>query len=354
MSPDPDDDIGRRLGVLLAPPEALQASSDAGSRLRAQARTVARRRRGAALAAIGIIALAAVTLAGRPSPTDHQPANGRWSGAGWLTTPVEIGTGTVVPGQQSCAGAADLVRVGPDCLRVTDSPLIIRQVSGIRVVARAAGAAALELDLVYEDQGEVNKILNTGRGGHLVAFVDGVPHGATFQPNHRLLEIAASSVTDADQFVAILGLRPNFDSPTGPGDLKTPLTVRPVLSSTDPPCTGTAVEHDRRCLTLGAPIVAVRSVPDLALLGPDRKSTDVRILVEFPGAASATLGAYSAAHTGEQLVFEVGGRPVGRTYPINHRVGRTMEMQLADQDEAEQVFRQLRPRQNWNKDEGGG
>jgi len=342
MSPDLDDEFGHRLGALLAPPEVLQARPDAGSRLRARARTVAGLRRGAALAATGLLMLAVVTLAGYPRPADNRPATGRWSDAGWLTTPVEISTGTVVPGQQSCGGFGDLVRVGPDCLRVADSPLVIRQVAGIRVVARVAGAASLELDLVSANQGEVHQIVNAGRDGHLVAFVYGTPRGAAVRSD-RIVAITVGSVAEADELVAILGLRPDFNPQTGPGELNTPLTVRPVLGSTDPPCVGSSVEHDGSCLALGGPLVAVRSVQDLAVLGPDRELTSVRIRVELPPAASATLGAYSAAHRGQQIAFEVRGGVVGLGARIEGQLGPTIEFLLGDQDEAERVFRQLRP-----------
>ena len=45
---DRDDELGRRVGVLLAPPEGLQARPDAGPLLRSRARTVTRVRRGVA------------------------------------------------------------------------------------------------------------------------------------------------------------------------------------------------------------------------------------------------------------------------------------------------------------------
>jgi hypothetical protein len=342
MSPDLDDEFGHRLGALLAPPVVLHARPDAGFRLRARARTVAGLRRGAALAAAGLLMLAAVTLAGHPGP-DNLPATGRWSGAGWLTTPVEVSTGIVVPGQQSCGGLGDLVRVGPDCLRVADSPLVIRQVSGIRVVAHAAGAASLELDLVSADQGEVRQIVNAGRGGHLVAFIYGTPRGAAVQSD-RIVTITVGSAAEADELVATLGLRPDFSPQTGPGELDTPLTVRPVLGFADPPCAEPSVEHGGSCPTLGRPLVAVRTVQDLAVLGPDRESTSVRIRVELPPATSATLKAFSAAHRGQQIAFEVRDRVVGRLGGrIEGRLDGTVEILLRDQDEAERVFRQLRP-----------
>lgn len=343
MSDDLDDEVGHRLGALLAPPEVLQARPDAGSRLRARARMVAGLRRGAALAVTGLLAFAVVTLAGYPRPADNRPATGRWSDAGWLTTPVEISTGTVVPGQQSCGWLGDLVRVGPDCIRVANSPLVIRQVAGIRVVARAAGAASLELHLVSANQGEVNQIVNADRDGHLVAFVYGVPRGAAVQSD-RIVEITVGSAAEADQLVTTLGLRPDFNPQTGPGELDTPLTVRPVLRSTDPPCVGPSVEHHGSCLALGGPLVAVRSVQDLAVLGPDREFPSVRIRVELSPSDSATLEAPSAAYRGQQIAFEANGGLVGRISPrLEGRLGLAIEIQLWDQDEAERVFHQLRP-----------
>ena len=235
MKPDPDVDLGRRLGVLLAPPGPLQARSDAGRRLRSRARSVSRLRQGAALVVAGVIAFVGVVLVDHQSP-HRQAATGRWSGSGWLTTPIEVGTGTPVDARP-CDGVGRAL-VGADCLQVTDS-LVVRQVVSFRVVPRAGGAAAIELDLVSDNQAAVNSIVNSGRG-HLVAFIDAIPYPATIQPDRRVLEIAVLTVPDAEPLVGVLGLRPNYDPAIGPGELATPLTVRPVLRSTDPPCAGTA------------------------------------------------------------------------------------------------------------------
>jgi hypothetical protein len=349
MKPDPDDDLGRRLGVLLAPPGPLQARSDAGRRLRSRARSVSRLRQGAALAMAGVVAIVAVTLASHQS-RHQQAATGRWSGSGWLTTPVEIGTGTPVDAQP-CDGA-DRARVGPGCLLVTDSPLVVRQVVSIRVVPGAAGAGAVELDLVSENQADVNSIVNTGRGDHLVAFVDAIPYPATIQPNRHVLEIALLSVADAEQLVGVLGIRPDYEPAIGLGELDTPLTVRPVLRSTDPTCAGTAVQYHGKCLLLGAAVLTVRSVQNLSILGPDRQSPDVRIQVELGAEAGAILGAYSAGHVGQQIVFEVRGHLVDSPYRIDHRIDRTVDIHLSDQCEAERVFRELRPWRNNNTHQG--
>jgi hypothetical protein len=349
MKPDPDDDLGRRLGVLLAPPESLQARSDAGQRLRSRARSVSRLRQGAALAVAGVVAFVAVTLAGHQS-SHRQAANGRWSGSGWLTTPVEVGSGTPVDAQP-CDGAG-LARVGPDCLLVTDSPFVVRQVVGIRVVPRAAGAAAIELDLVSDNQADVNSIVNSGRGGRLVAFVDAIPYPATIQPDRHVLEIAVGTVSDAEQLVGRLGLRPNYDPAVGPGDLDSPLTMRPVLRSTAPPCSGTAVQYHGKCLLLGAAVLTARSVENLTIHGPDRQSPDARIHVELGAEASAALGAYSAGHVGQQIVFEVSGHLVDSPFRIIRRIDRTVDIHLSDQCEAERVFRELRPWGNNNTHEG--
>jgi hypothetical protein len=349
MKPTPADDLGRRLGVLLAPPGPLQARADAGRRLRSRARSVSRLRQGAALAVAGVVAFVAVSLAGHQPPR-QQEATGRWSGSGWLTTPVEVGTGTPVDAQP-CAGA-NRVLVGPDCLLVTDSPLVVRQVVSLRVVPRAAGAAAVELDLVSDNQADVNSIVNTRRGGHLVAFVDAIPYPATIQPDGRLLEIDLRTVADAEQLVGVLGLRPNYDPAVGPGELDTPLTVRPVLRSTDPPCAGTAVRYHEKCLLLGVAVLTARSVQNLSILGPDRHSPDVRIQVELDAEASAALGAYSAGHIGQQIVFEVRGQLVDSPNRIAGRIDRTVDIPLSDQCQAERVFRELRPWGNNNKHEG--
>jgi hypothetical protein len=347
MKPDPDDELGRRLGVLLAPPGPLQARSDAGRRLRSRARSVSRLRQGAALVVAGVVAFVGVTLAGHRSP--HQAATGRWSGSGWLTTPVEVGTGTPVDAQP-CDGAGRVL-VGGDCLQVTDS-LVVRQVVRLRVVPRAGGAAAIELDLVSDNQAAVNGIVNAGRSGHLVAFVDAIPYPATIQPDRRVLEIAMRTVPDAEQLAGVLGLRPNYDPAIGPGALATPLTLRPVLRSTDPPCAGTAVGRQGKCLVLGAAVLTVRSVQNLSILGPDRQTPDVRIQVELGAAASAALGAYSAGHVGQQIVFEVSGQLVGSPHRIVRRIDRTVDIRLSDQCEAERAFRELRPWGNNNTHEG--
>jgi hypothetical protein len=349
MNPHPDDDLGRRLGALLAPPGPLQARSDAGRRLRSRARSVSRLRQGAALVVAGVIAFVGVTLVGLQSP-HQQAATGRWSGSGWLTTPVEVGTGTPVDAQP-CDGAGR-ARVGPDCLQVTDFPLVVRQVISIRVVPRAAGAAAIELDLVSDNQAALNSIVNSGRGGHLLAFVDAIPYPATIQPDRRVLEIAVPTVPDAEHLVGALGLRPNYDPAIGPGELDTQLTVRPVLRSTDPPCAGTPVERHGKCLLLGAAVLTARSVQNLSILGPDRRSPDVRIQVEFGAEAGAALGAYSAGHVGQQIAYEVSGHLVGSPYRIDRRIDRTVDIRLSDQCEAERVFRELRPWGNNNTHEG--
>ena len=349
MKPDPDENLGRRLGVLLAPPGPLEVRSDAGQRLRSRARSVSRLRHGAALAAAGVAAFVAVVLAGHQSP-HQQAAAGRWSGSGWLTTPVEVGTGTPVDAQP-CNGTGRAL-VGHDCLQVTDSPLVVREVIGMRVVPRAGGAAAIELDLVTDNQAAVNGILKSGHGGHLVAFVDAIPYPATIQPDHRVLEIAALTVPDADHLVGVLGLRPNYEPAVGPGELHAPLTVRPVLRSADPPCAGTAVQQQGKCLLLGAAILTARSVENLSILGPDRQSPDVRIRVELGADERAALNAYSAGHVGQQIVIEVTGQPADSPHRIDRRIDRTVDIHLSDQCEAERVFRQLRPWANTNTHEG--
>ena len=349
MKPDPDDALGRRLGVLLAPPGPLQARSDAGQRLRCRARSVSRLRRGAALAVAGVVAVVAVTLAGHHPPR-QQAATGHWSGSGWLTTPVEVGTGTRVDAQP-CEGTGRAL-VGPDCLLVTDSPLVVRKVVGIRVVPRAARAAAVELDLVSENQGDANSIVKSGRGGHVVAFVDAIPYPATIRPDGHVLEIAVGTVPDAEQLVGVLGLRPNYDPALGPGELDAPLTVRPVLRSTDPPCAGAAVQHQGECLLLGPAVLTARSVQNLSILGPDRQSPDSRIQVELDADASAELGAFSAGHVGQQIVVEVSGHLVGGRSRIDRRIDRTVDISFSDQCEAERVFRELRPWGNNNTHEG--
>ncbi len=117
-----------------------------------------------------------------------------------------------------------------------------------------------------------------------------------------------------------------------------------MLRHTSPPCSGPAVEHEGECLILGPAVVAIRSVRYLDVLGPDRSSSQHRILIEFEPADGATFGAYTAAHRGQRIVLEIRGRLVGGIAPaIEGRIEETLEIPLRDYDEVERVVTQLRP-----------
>ena len=214
---DRDDELGRRVGVLLAPPEGLQARPDAGPLLRSRARTVTRVRRGVAFGAASLVAAVAVALTGQPAP-DRPPASTAWTGAGWLTTPVEVSAASVAD-DPGCTGSDDLVRVGPDCLRVSEPALVVRRVVGMRVVPRAGGAASVELELDSMNGGEFSYLINVNRGRRLVTFVRGEVRGAApviADQRTMTLEITMDSVADAEQLAGELGLQPGFPPGSGP------------------------------------------------------------------------------------------------------------------------------------------